>query len=187
MNNTFNSTHDYLKSLKNTSGLDVVTTSNLKGYVVQKLLRLDFVEAGYVLTNHSKNVFYRVGSYYTGEAPLPVLVVIGTAPDDVKMYCPAETIIHDSEILDEYDTIVSLAREGEAGGRRSQVVCDVVLTLADQLVLRLQNLISSLAERLNAFIQPGTLNSYTGAQVYEWNVLIERAKYTAVLIWKENA
>lgn len=170
-----------LLSMKHNTG-KVVLVSKLNSKIVAQLKRINAMQkdSDYILVNENENVFYYWDKYNNGGIPFPYLLIV----DNVKYYYPNGLLVGmDASALADYVEIVRKARAGEG---RSKSTCDAVLIIADEFVLRLENLISSLAIRQDTYIQPVTLNSYTIDNIREWRGMIDRAKFCVWLIWKEG-
>jgi hypothetical protein len=167
-----------LQSQRMNAGRVMNTSEVHDGEALQYLERKGFIYGGFVFCDDDQTVFYRIvnrkvrlddDQVHNGLYPVPVVVIV----DGTKRYYPDENGNSDASALDEYEGVVEAAVRGE----KSQSTCKAVLLVADQCVLRLQNL---------NYLLPVEPMEETLPTLFEVRGMIERGKFRAVKIWREG-
>lgn len=166
-----------LFSIRNNAGA-VRGVNHIKRDIAVRLEGRGGVSGKFVQCNEEETVFYT----RIGDIPIPCLVVV----DGSKFYCPNDVPVGmDGSVLfqEDYEAII---RQARAGKDKTQSTCDAVIIIHDEIVLRLQNLITSLAERHHEFIQPVTLSAYYDEDILQWRGIINNAKFCVNQIWQQG-
>lgn len=153
-----------------------IPVDDVRDIVIQMLESMSCVVGRHVFTNEDESVFYKL-MYLAGNKtlPIPFLIIV----DRHKLYRPfVETLGLDASALFEYEGIVRKAR---AGVEKNQSTCDAVLVVADEIVLRLSNVLGFGNKDFPSFAVP-----FEMARVYELRGMIDKAKFCVYKIWQEG-